>query len=230
MMLMLAEQAAEWDNALKEDRRMESDDFEPSDVDPLSHRSGNAYGDNGNEAGIEASILLGYLSEPLLESEHDERGWYDPESGALATLVDFDWQVPHIRAGRGVSIEEMEAFTTRLVAFRLALPLTEAERHWLHRVKGAIDPHSHWFESQIGDADDEVISAGLRTTIDGRDVLRRWRAWRREGEEYANQGTLDLAREALRGVVQLLLPDEPLPEPYRRLRGLADEGDQRSTS
>jgi hypothetical protein len=39
-------------------------------------------------------------------------------------------------------------------------------------------------------------------------------------DEYAGQGTLDLAREALRGVVQLLVPDMGLPDSYLRLRGL----------
>jgi hypothetical protein len=41
-----------------------------------------------------------------------------------------------------------------------------------------------------------------------------------ETDEYADQGTLNLAREALRGVVQLLLPDRGLPDSYLRLRGL----------
>ncbi|HTC71846.1 MAG TPA: hypothetical protein VK655_03085 [Solirubrobacteraceae bacterium] len=199
----------------------ESEDFRPSDEDPLYNPTGNAYGYEGEGAGMAASRILEYLSDPLLESERDERGWYYPEGGALAALVEFEDQVLHIRAGREVSIEEMHAFTARLEAFRLALPLSEAERYWLHRVWGSIDPHSYGFEAQIGGADDEVISAGRRTRLDGHDMLRRWQAWRRGTDEYADQGTLDLAREALRGVVQLLLPDDPLPESYRKLRGLS---------
>jgi hypothetical protein len=206
---------------IKEDTPMPEEDFQPSDsIDPLYNPTGNAYGFNGYGAGIVGHSLLDDLSEPLLESERDERGWYYPEGGALAALSEFDGQVPNIRAGGEVSLEEMEAFTARLDAFRLALPLSEAERHWMHRVEGAIDPHSYHFEAQIGHVDDEVIALGLRTRIDGRDMLRRWRAWRRETDEYAGQGTLDLAREALRGVVQLLLPDEILPRSYRQLRGL----------
>lgn len=39
-------------------------------------------------------------------------------------------------------------------------------------------------------------------------------------DEYAGQETLDLAREALHGIVQLLVPDMGLPDSYLRLRGL----------
>jgi hypothetical protein len=204
-------------------------DFDPyAEPDPLSNEADNAYGDLGADVGLQAQMLLEYLSQPLLESERDERGWYYPEGDALTALVELEWLVPHIRPTGDVLTDEMGAFATRLAAFRLALPVTEAERYWLHHVRDAVDPHSHWFETQIGEADDEVISLGLRTRIDGGDLLRRWRAWRRETDEYDGQGTLDLAREALRGVAQLLLPDEPLPESYRKLRGLPDEKDQQS--
>lgn len=194
----------------------------PPPINPLSNRANNAYGDVGEWTGREARTLLDELSQPLLESQRDERGWYWPEGSALAALVDMDWHMPHIRATGDVLPEEMEAFDTRLEAFRLALPLTEAERSWLHRLHIAVDPHSSSFEVDIGEADDEVVSAGLRVRLDGKDMLRRWQAWRRETDEYDGQGTLDLAREALRGIVQLLLPHWPLPESYRKLRGLPD--------
>jgi hypothetical protein len=185
--------------------------------DPLSNEADNAYGDLGADVGLEAQALLEALSQPLLESERDERGWYWPEGDALSLLVEVDWLVLHTRATGDVLTDEMDSFDTRLTAFRLALPLTEAERHWMRRVEGAVDPHSRGFETEIGNAAEEIIYLGLRTRLDGHDMLRRWRAWRREYDEYAGQGTLDLAREALRGVVQLLLPGEPLPESYRKL-------------
>jgi hypothetical protein len=196
-------------------------DFDPfEEPDPLSNEANNAYGDVGYYTGNQAHNLLDVLSQPLLESQRDERGWYWPEGNALSSLVEFELILPHIRATGDVLTDEMDCFATGVTAFHVALPLTEAERNWLLRVSDDTGPHSHSFEVNIGEADDEIISNGLRLRLDGRDLLRRWQAWRRETDEYADQGTLDLAREALRGVVQFLLPNEPLPESYRTLRGL----------
>jgi len=56
--------------------------------------------------------------------------------------------------------------------------------------------------------------------------MRRWIAWRRQTDELAGQGTYDLALETLRGLVELLAPGKPLPDSYRRLRGLVDPIDK----
>jgi hypothetical protein len=197
------------------------DEFRP-DYDPLANRSGNPYRDEGQEVGNLAHDLLDYLSQPLVPEQRQDGGWYEPESDALAVLVSLDWIVPHIRAGGEVSIDEMEAFDTRLAAFRAALPLTDPERHWLVKVVGAVDANYAQAAENLGEREDDIISAGMRQRVSGRDLLRRWHSWRMETDEYAGQGTLDLAREALRGVVQLILPDEPLPKSYRELRDLLD--------
>jgi hypothetical protein len=196
------------------------DQFPP--IDPLANTHENAYADLGEEVGKWAHMLLEDLAEPLLESQRDELGWYSPEGDALSTLVSMEVVLPHIRATSEISPGEMEVFNTQITTFHLALPLTEAERRWL-REQTAIGAESRHFEDTLVHAgDDEVIAEGRRVHLDGHDMLRRWRSWRREAAEYAGQGTLDLAREAVRSMVELLLPWEPLPESYRKLRGLPD--------
>jgi hypothetical protein len=192
-----------------------------AEPDPLSNESGTAYGDLGRDAGLEAIDLLEYLSEPLLSSRDEAEGWNRSDAESLYALTEFELYIPHIRATREVLTDEMNAFTTRLAAFRAALPLAEAERNWLNQTfEAGIAPHYGRLIELIGARDDEVISQGRRVRIDGNDLMRRWLAWRRQTEEYTDQGTLDLAREALREIVQLLVPDHPLPESYRALRGL----------
>lgn len=155
-----------------------------------------------------------------MSEQRHEGGWHEPESDALGTLVELDWVLPHLRAGAEVSVEELEALATRLAAFQAALPFTAPERHWLVKVVGSVDANYVQAARSLGTREGEIVSEGLRRQITGRDLMRRWHSWQMQADEYAGQGTLDLAREALRGVVQLLVPDMGLPDSYLRLRGL----------
>lgn len=200
------------------------DDHPP--IDPLSNRHGNAYADMGESVSMTASIVLESLSKPFREASLDEGGWHYFEGDALAAYVDMELHIPHIRATDEVSPHEMEVFTGYLATFRSALPFSEAERHWLWKQR-EVGANPHHFEAELSHAGDEpVISAGQHIRLDGQDMLRRWRSWRRETDEYAGQGTLDVARDALRGMLELLSPWEPLPEAYRKLRGLPEPGQE----
>jgi len=194
------------------------EEFGPDD--PCDNEFGNAYADYGEITGEYAIELLDELSQPLVPEELDELGWYWPEGDALSTLVSMEVSIPMIRATGDVSVEEMEQFQTTVVAYHLALPITAAERSWLLRVERGADPHSHHLLNGIGVVDEEIVANGLRQRLNGRDMLRRWLAWRRETEEFEGAGTLDLARENLRGMIELLLPNERLPKSYRLLRGI----------
>ena len=46
--------------------------------------------------------------------------------------------------------------------------------------------------------------AGVRRVVSGRDLMRRWIAWRREAGEYEGQGSHDQARDALRTMQELM--------------------------
>lgn len=196
--------------------------MERPDWSPNSNKAGHPYGDVGKTAGTEAYQLLDCLSRPITPEECDQHGWHDADCDALTTLVDFDWLVPHIRATSEVSAEEMAGFDLKLVAFRAALPFTTPELNLLVKPDRSISPDFEGISDEVGSLYEEIVTAGVRRVVEGRDLLRRWLAWRREADEYTGQGTLDLAREALRGIVELLAPDEQLPASYRELRGISD--------
>jgi len=191
------------------------DDHDYGEPDPLANKHDNAYGDMGYYAGQTAHRLLEALSKPLLKTEYDrQHGWYWAEDDALALVSELEMSAPHIRATGEVLVAEMDQFHTGITAVRLALPLTEAERVFLREDGPDV------LLKDILQYGGDFIAQGVRQPIDGRDMVRRWLAWRRETDEFAGQGTLDVAREALRGIVQLLQPNERLPIPYRQLRGI----------
>lgn len=65
-----------------------------------------------------------------------------------------------------------------------------------------------------------IVEAGLRRVVKGRDLMRRWWAWRRDLDEFADQGGLDQARAALVNLAGELIPPEGLPYIYYELQGL----------
>jgi hypothetical protein len=100
--------------------------------------------------------------------------------------------------------------------YRVALPFDETERAWLYDAyEAAWGPKCI---QRIRAQEARVMSAGLRRVVVGRDLMRRWWAWRRETDEYAGQGGLDAAREGLRAIVEAVAPDLDLPTPYLALR------------
>ena len=110
--------------------------------------------------------------------------------------------------------------------FHSTLPFDEAEGNWLLGLYGAMFSNTDTTTSAIVSRirqrqPEEIISSGLRRVIDGRDLLRRWWAWRRDTDEYAGQGALDLSRDALYTMIDTLSPDLKLrlPESYVALRG-----------
>jgi hypothetical protein len=70
------------------------------------------------------------------------------------------------------------------------------------------------------------MSAGIRQTVRGRDLIRQWVAWHRETDEYAGQNAVGVARSALAGVITLLTPERPLPKEYVALARELDGGDK----
>jgi hypothetical protein len=187
-------------------------------TDPMGERSGNPYGDAGAEVGRHAWQMLELFSQEL-----DSTWQPDYDAEALSHLLDMDLWIPHVRATGEVDIEEMTEFTQNLAGFGAALPLTAPERNWLVQRFEELDPYFAKVAKTLGGREDEIVSGGIRRVVRGDELLQRWVAWRRQTGDYEGQGTLDLAREALRGVVEKLVLHEPLPPSYVILRQINTE-------
>jgi len=161
----------------------------------------------------------------LLSQDIDPVWQYDDDAEALSSLLEIDAHRPHIRVTGEVSHEEMEEFDQHWKALDAALPITGPERSWLAmRYVAGLDPSYDSVAKDLGGQEAEIVSGGIRRVVRGGDLLKRWIAWRRQTGDYANQGTLDLAREALRGIVEkLVLYEDPLPPSYVILRQIDTE-------
>jgi hypothetical protein len=101
---------------------------------------------------------------------------------------------------------------TQLAIFNEALPFDEGERRWL--TPTWLDIPGSWRERHkaLCNAEGEIVVNGVHRTVQGADLMRRWRSWRREFDEYEGQGTLDIARTALARLVELTPAARRWPE------------------
>lgn len=167
--------------------------------------------------GYGATELLGSLCAER-PSEQPKR-WQTEDGASVRHLV-------HIERNLWLTDDHQDGpllhFRKYVEDFHTALPFSESERGMVLRAAGVEyeylperdDEILSWLEVK----EELVISAGLRHVVRGRDLARRWLSWRREADEYEGQGTLDVAREALRDIIQLVTPKEPLPLAYHTLR------------
>ncbi len=167
-----------------------------------------------DEFRLNAHNLLEYLCAPVLD--HQEAELHDDDRQALEDLSDLEvWETtlnePLIAADSSYGL--VERFEPAWRSFQAALPFTMEERTWF------LDPEDTTAErADKENQEATIISAGVHKVISGRELVRRWLAWRRETDEFEGQGTLDIAREALRSLHEVVAPGELLPDSYIRLR------------
>ncbi len=138
------------------------------------------------------------------------QGWFNIEDGTTRALAD-----------PAITEDQVEHLTEMLFTYNAALPYDEAERHWLFN---AYD--EAWGLGSIGiirRQEARIVSGGLRRVVYGRELMQRWWSWRRDTDQFTGQGTVDLAREALRGLIETTNLSVGLPETYVALRGAERE-------
>jgi hypothetical protein len=183
------------------------------------------YGELGESIVESLDDLLNCLSEPLSadaqQREMDSRN-------AIWALTEMDLFMSCLRPDSRVSIEERSDLEDAIAAARSALPISEAEARWLryghfdfeHEVIGFdnIDDYAVHLVNLPKHLKGEIVSGGRRVSVSTEELENRWTAWREEEGAFADQGTLDLAREALRTAIQVMEPNRALPESYLELR------------
>ncbi|HEX3910183.1 MAG TPA: hypothetical protein VHW67_05720 [Solirubrobacteraceae bacterium] len=175
------------------------------------------YGHGALLLGIRASDLLHDLCDTPIWSEGQKWQWVDSDLFSLHNWFSVQEKVPGALAEPTLGVDQVDEITGVLLDFNFTLPYDEAERSWLYAAyDAAYGPDS--VETIRSREPEEIMSRGLRRVIDGRDLTRRWWAWRRETDEFRGQGGIELAREALRALIEMVAPGEELPKAYRSLQ------------
>jgi hypothetical protein len=188
----------------------------PNVLAPKEHRM--PYGRAPFFLGLAAVDALHDLCDVPEWTEARRGRWLQSDKFAFHGWFVIEEKTALAQAEPDIKAEQVEHINVGLFHYRVALPFDEAERRWLYDAYAeAWGPNSI---SVIRRKEGAIVSGGLHRVIYGRDLMRRWWAWRRETDEFRGQGTVDLAREALREIIETVSPDLGLPEPYRELRGL----------
>jgi hypothetical protein len=181
----------------------------------MAARQEGPYGRDGDEGGEHALQLLENLLAPKTPmpfapdetprwDETDRRGFdYLYALHGDMDCIDPSWEMNG--PGTGELTEPWHHLTA-------ALPFSEGERYWMidaqhkhrrrHRDPGVPLPKS------LITVETTVMSGGLRQAVRGRDLVRRWAAWRREADEFAGQGGLTTALFLLDHLAYELVPAE----------------------
>jgi hypothetical protein len=166
------------------------------------------FGNDGAELALSAQYLLEYLSaEPNSERDNEQ---------LLADLLHFEivaqdlgWvsieEPGHIGEFRLSELRRLQSLVHR---FHVSLPFTEAERFWLvQSYKVASDENSsHEAFVALDHKHEQIIVSGERRTVSGRELLERWDSWCRQEGNFSNQGTLEIATDALKELTQVANP------------------------
>jgi hypothetical protein len=172
------------------------------------------FGPDGESWGLIADISHAVLLDPT----HWTPGklhWVQSDHSALFGLVQLEQaREPH-HANLDYPWEKREALEARFRevrnTFHGALPFSEPERYWLTttytrlRLSEESDDDSP-LVSRIRKQEGEIMASGLRQVVKGRDLMRRWWAWRRETAEFEGQGNLVIASAALTDALNLTFP------------------------
>lgn len=107
--------------------------------------------------------------------------------------------------------------------WRAAMPFSEAERGLVagtHReLMAAPWEEGKSLDRMVRQKEVELVDAGVRKVVKGRELMQRWWLWRRDMDEFADQGGLDQARTALAALAGRLVPPDKMPEIFYELQG-----------
>jgi hypothetical protein len=170
------------------------------------------YGIARREVGDFAFVLLDHLalvSKEMPFAPGDTPRWDDDDRQAFADLMDFEASV------QGLEDEiqgDFDSTFPNVSRFHAALPFSDEDRRWI------VDERNMVWELESEDLariegsfpfEARIITLGLRQGVDRTDLVRRWAAWRRDADEFADQGKLEIACEALALIGRELLPGGP---------------------
>jgi hypothetical protein len=164
---------------------------------------------------------LDYLSRDITGLDADEHGWTEIDYDALRNIHEADWLERLLVPPATTPLENRITFNEQMASLRQALPFSDAERQWLFDDpdRNRSKTGAHWgidpkYIEAVRQSETQLVSAGLSRVVHGRDLIQRWWSWRRATGEYADGAGLNQARQSLKGIIELLVPELGLPESY----------------
>ncbi len=148
-----------------------------------------------------------------------ERRWFVSDHDALRASMAFEDRIRSKGLPPEVPTDVRADLSSYIDRWHAALPFNEAEREIVcsaYRADSGEVGAYREIPSQIRRQEFEIVNAGLRSVVRGRDLMRRWWAWRREADEFAGQDSLSQAKAALLQLVGQFLPADHIPPPISR--------------
>ena len=176
------------------------------------------YGPAGEELQLDAVRLLDNLLAPkaaMAFGPDETPRWTEDDLSALQYFYALDASVAHLDSppsveGRGDYVDGVDVANLfrNFRELNASLPFSEGERHWLFpRIKALRARDYGTFVARLATVETTVISAGVQQALVGWDVARRWPAWRREEQEFTDQGSLQNAQRLLSRIANHIVPN-----------------------
>jgi hypothetical protein len=180
----------------------------PQGGEPARNPAWSPYGERAPEIADHVYGLALVLRAPhgdVPTTASGEPTWTEDDHNAFGVYGNFCAYLGDLEPA--VGIYELSETIDRLHA---ALPFSEGERRWLLDVQREISD-VELPEGLIG-LEAIVTSSGLRTVVQGRELVRRWAAFRRSTDEFARLGTVEEAQAHAREIARRIQPNLPLPD------------------
>ncbi len=166
-----------------------------------------------------ARLALDDLREPQPWSPDQLRCWHWRDDASFRFWQELERGIPYAQGHNDHA--EQTLLHQLLNTMHTAFPYDESERQWLHESFWSLDFGRRGWVAAMRSQEAIIVSAGLQRAVYGRDLLRRWWAWRRETDEFSGQRTRALAVLALHGLVEAFHPN---PDVRDRSRASCCEG------
>jgi hypothetical protein len=170
------------------------------------------YGRAGWSVGRYARGVVMALADVRVARGH-HRYWTQTDYRSFGNLLSMERTARDLRMSPDVPFDDRRPIAGQLnellATAREAMPHSEAERRWLADKEVQLGSRTDQsLVTGLNMAEGEIISAGIRRTVQGRELTNRWWMWRRQIGEFEGQGTREVAYEALRGLGEMLVPED----------------------
>jgi hypothetical protein len=184
-----------------------------SEETPNAHR-GPAWGPGGvarillrsHADALSTDLYEPHSAIPLNEDELPTWDNVGSDFRAFRIYTDFRYTLDYIEPHEGTGEELWRAVDL----FHAALPFSEGERRWFldtYKAARSVESRKLGMRAQevVAGAETTITSNGLHQVIKGRELIRRWSAWRREVDEFAGQATVEEAQQHAKEISRLVM-------------------------